>query len=114
MNAMTEAREYALLNRNPVIVHANCVRIGSHSNSDKDTLYRDENELAYVKEADPLLKFRRMLLRYKRLTEEELKEIEEKAKKDLAAANRKALTAPDPDPKPFSTMYCRNLTNRKI
>jgi 2-oxoisovalerate dehydrogenase E1 component len=61
MNAMTEAREYALLNRNPVIVHANCVRIGSHSNSDKDTLYRDENELAYVKEADPLLKFRRML-----------------------------------------------------
>ena len=86
MNAMTEAREYALLNRNPVIVHANCVRIGSHSNSDKDTLYRDENELAYVKEADPLLKFRRMLLRYKRLTEEELKEIE-------------ALTAPDPDPK---------------
>lgn len=31
MNAMTEAREYALLNRNPVIVHANCVRIGSHS-----------------------------------------------------------------------------------
>ena len=69
MNAMTEAREYALLNRNPVIVHANCVRIGSHSNSDKDTLYRDENELAYVKEADPLLKFRRMLLRYKRLTE---------------------------------------------
>ena len=99
MNAMTEAREYALLNRNPVIVHANCVRIGSHSNSDKDTLYRDVNELAYVKEADPLLKFRRMLLRYKRLTEEELKEIEEKAKKDLAAANRKALTAPDPDPK---------------
>ena len=99
MNAMTEAREYALLNRNPVIIHANCVRIGSHSNSDKDTLYRDENELAYVKEADPLLKFRRMLLRYKRLTEEELKEIEEKAKKDLAAANRKALTAPDPDPK---------------
>ena len=74
MNAMTEAREYALLNRNPVIVHANCVRIGSHSNSDKDTLYRDENELAYVKEADPLLKFRRMLLRYKRLTEEEHKD----------------------------------------
>ena len=52
-----------------------------------------------MKEADPLLKFRRMLLRYKRLTEEDLKEIEEKAKKDLAAANRKALTAPDPDPK---------------
>ena len=70
MNAMTEAREYAISTRNPVIVQANCVRIGSHSNSDKHTLYRDENELEYVKEADPLMKFRRMLLRYKRLTED--------------------------------------------
>ena len=73
MNAMTEAREYAISTRNPVIVQANCVRIGSHSNSDKHTLYRDENELEYVKDADPLMKFRRMLLRYKRLTEEDKK-----------------------------------------
>ena len=40
--------------------------------------YEPVSQEAYVKEADPLLKFRRMLLRYKRLTEEELKEIEEK------------------------------------
>ncbi len=99
MNAMTEAREYAISTRNPVIVQANCVRIGSHSNSDKHTLYRDENELEYVKEADPLMKFRRMLLRYKRLTEEELQQIEAVAKKELSAANRKALAAPEPDPK---------------
>ncbi|WP_029902910.1 thiamine pyrophosphate-dependent enzyme [Prevotella sp. 10(H)] len=99
MNAMTEAREYAIENRMPAIVHANCVRIGSHSNSDKQALYRDENELKYVKDADPLMKFRRMLLRYKRFTEEELKEIEADAKKELSAANKKALSAPDPDPK---------------
>ena len=98
MNAMTEAREHAINTHNPVIVHANCVRIGSHSNSDKQTLYRDENELAYVKAADPLQKFRRMLLRYNRLTEDELKQIEAQAKKDLSAANRKALAAPEPDP----------------
>ena len=99
MNAMTEAHEYARETRNPVIVQANCVRIGSHSNSDKHTLYRDENELEYVKDADPLMKFRRMLLRYKRLTEEELQQIEADAKKELSVANRKALAAPDPDPK---------------
>lgn len=97
MNAMTEAHELAM-NRTPVIVQANCVRIGSHSNSDKHTLYRDENELAYVKSADPLYKFRRMLLRYERFTEDELKEIEAQAKKELSADNRKALAAPDPDP----------------
>lgn len=99
MNAMTEARNYAIETSNPVIVHANCVRIGSHSNSDKHTLYRDEDELSYVKAADPLLKFRRMLLRYKRLNEKELKDIEEAAKKELSAANRKAISAPDPDPR---------------
>ena len=99
MNAMTEAREFAIANRTPVIVHGNCVRIGSHSNSDKHTLYRDENELTYVKDADPLMKFRRMLLRYKRLSEEDLQKIEAEAKKELSAATRKALAAPDPDPK---------------
>ena len=39
-----------------------------------------------------------MLLRYNRLTEEELKQIEAQAKKDLSAANRKAMAAPEPDP----------------
>ncbi|WP_302568658.1 alpha-ketoacid dehydrogenase subunit alpha/beta, partial [Culturomica massiliensis] len=96
MNAMTAAREHAINTRNPVIVQANCIRIGSHSNSDKHTLYRDENELAYVKAADPLYKFRRMLLRYKRFTEAELLQIEEEAKKEQNTAHRKALAAPDP------------------
>ncbi len=98
MNAMTAAREHAIANREPVMVYANCVRIESHSNSDKHTLYRDENELAYVKAADPVAKFRRMLLRYKRFSEAELKQIEADAKKELQEANRKVLTAPDPDP----------------
>jgi 2-oxoisovalerate dehydrogenase E1 component len=98
MNAMTEAREYAVSTGCPVIVHANCVRIGSHSNSDKHTLYRDEAELTYVKAADPLHKFRRMLLRYNRFTEDELLQIEAESKKELSLANRKAMAAPDPDP----------------
>jgi 2-oxoisovalerate dehydrogenase E1 component len=98
VNAMTEARAYAIETGCPVIVHANCVRIGSHSNSDNHLLYRDEYELSYVKAADPLLKFRRMLLRYNRFTEDELSEIEDKVKKELSLANRKAIMAPEPDP----------------
>ncbi|MHB9056752.1 MAG: thiamine pyrophosphate-dependent dehydrogenase E1 component subunit alpha, partial [Paludibacteraceae bacterium] len=98
MNAMTEAREWAVDHQSPVIVQANCVRIGSHSNSDKHTLYRDENELKYVKSADPLYKFRRMLLRYNRFTEEELLEIEAESKKTLSIANKKVIPMPDPDP----------------
>jgi 2-oxoisovalerate dehydrogenase E1 component len=98
MNAMTEAKEWAKENSMPVIVHANCVRIHSHSNSDRHELYRDENERNYVKEYDPIAKFKRMLLRYKRFTEKELEKFDEEAKKIVKDAHKKALAAPDPKP----------------
>lgn len=98
MNAMKEAVDWAIKEQKPVIVHANVVRIGTHSNSDRHELYRDENELAYVREYDPLFKFRRMLVRYKRATEEELKAVEEKVTLEVKEAHRKALKAPDPTP----------------
>lgn len=98
MNAMEEAVNWAKKEQSPVVVHANCVRIGSHSNSDRHELYRDENELKYVKEYDPLAKYRRMLLRYDKATEEELKEIEEKVTKEVKDAHKKAIKAADPKP----------------
>lgn len=98
MNTMEEAVAWAKREQKPVLVHANCVRIGSHSNSDRHELYRDENELSYVKEYDPLAKYRRLLLRYNRATEEELKEIEEKVKAEVKAAHKKGITAPQPTP----------------
>ncbi len=98
MNAMTEAKEWAIENQKPVIVQANCVRIHSHSNSDRHELYRDDNELNYVREYDPLGKFVRLLLRYNRLTKEELEVIDAKVKAEVKAAHKKAISAPDPDP----------------
>lgn len=98
MNAMTEAVEWAKKEQKPVLVHANCVRIGSHSNSDRHELYRDENELNYVREYDPLPKFRRLLLRYDRATEADLKEIEDKVAAVVKDAHKKGLAAPHPTP----------------
>jgi 2-oxoisovalerate dehydrogenase E1 component len=98
MNAMNEAVTYARENKKPVIVHANCIRIHSHSNSDKHELYRDKGELSYVQEYDPLLKYRRLLLRYNRLTEEEISEVEENVKAEVKAAHKAGLAAPDPNP----------------
>jgi 2-oxoisovalerate dehydrogenase E1 component len=98
MNAMEEAVNWAKKEQSPVIVHANCVRIGSHSNSDRHELYRDENELNYVREYDPIAKYRRMLTRYKRATEEELKKIEEEVTMEVKSAHKKALKSPDPKP----------------
>ncbi|MEN8116770.1 MAG: thiamine pyrophosphate-dependent enzyme [Bacteroidota bacterium] len=98
MNAMEEAKRYAIEESKPVMVQANCVRLHSHSNSDDHLLYRSEAERSYVLEYDPLAKFRRILLRYKRFTEEELLAIEENTKAELKAAHKMAMKAPDPKP----------------
>ncbi len=98
MNTMFEAKQFVIENQIPAIVQANCVRIHSHSNSDRHDLYRDENELNYVTEYDPLAKYRRLLLRYNRFTEEELKQVEDQVKAEVKEAHKKGLAAPDPDP----------------
>ncbi len=98
MNAMAEAKRYALAESKPVILQANCVRMRSHSNSDDHLLYRSEAERNYVVEYDPLAKLRRLLIRYNRFTKEEVAAIEEKAKAGLKTAHKAALKAPDPDP----------------
>jgi 2-oxoisovalerate dehydrogenase E1 component len=98
MNTMYEAREYVREHEHPVIVHANCVRIHSHSNSDRHELYRDDYELNYVREYDPLAKYRRLLLRYNRFTEEELVKIEEECKENVKTAHKTAMAADNPSP----------------
>ncbi|MFC2114701.1 thiamine pyrophosphate-dependent enzyme [Bacteroidota bacterium] len=98
MNAMSEAKKHAQEKQEPVIVQANCVRIHSHSNSDRHDLYRDDYEMNYVKEYDPLGKFRRMLLRYSRLTEEEIQKIEKQVKEEVKIAHKEGMAAPDPTP----------------
>jgi 2-oxoisovalerate dehydrogenase E1 component len=98
MNAMTTAREHALKNSEPVIVHAMCVRIGNHSNSDKHEWYRDDKEIADAKAQDPLPKYKAELLKAKIFTEKELTKIEEEAKIMMLDGHSKAMKAPAPTP----------------
>ncbi|MDP3461896.1 MAG: thiamine pyrophosphate-dependent enzyme [Bacteroidales bacterium] len=98
MNAMFAAKEHIEQFGEPVIVHANCVRIHSHSNSDKHELYRDENERHCVRMSDPLTRFRIQLLHSAKFTEAELDELDSQAKKAISEAHKKALKAPDPTP----------------
>jgi 2-oxoisovalerate dehydrogenase E1 component len=98
MNTMYQARKHIEEKGEPVIVHANCYRIHSHSNSDAHELYRDDNERHCMSLSDPLQRFRVQLIHSKKFTEEELDELDKKAKKDISAAHKKVLVAPDPDP----------------
>ena len=98
MNTLYDAKKHIEEHEEPVIVHANCVRIHSHSNSDAHELYRDDYELNYVREYDPASKYRRLLLRYERFTEDELLAIEEEMKSEVKKAHKAGMAAPDPSP----------------
>lgn len=59
---MQRALAYVKSGEGPAMVHAECVRIGSHSNSDRHELYRDDAEIEAARARDPLLALRRRLL----------------------------------------------------
>lgn len=98
---MQEALEYIHTGQGPAMVHAQCVRIGSHSNSDRHELYRSDEELASVREKDPVRKLRAMILSEGIITEEALVAIEKENKETLFAAADKAEAMPDPTPESY-------------
>lgn len=93
--AFKEAQEYCLAGHGPAMIHAECDRIGSHSNSDKQDNYRPEAEMEEVYKRDPLLQFRYHVLNNGILTEEEILAIEEENKQDIFTAADKAEAAPE-------------------
>ncbi|MFO8087799.1 MAG: thiamine pyrophosphate-dependent enzyme [Bacteroidales bacterium] len=98
MNAMSEAKQIAIEQQQPVIIHASVTRIGSHSNSDRHELYRDDQELEEARRLDPLLRFRQQLIRSKKFTEQQLDEFDQDIKKMVSKAHKTAIKAPDPKP----------------
>lgn len=97
MNAMTLAKQHVLRESRPVIVHANCVRIHSHSNSDRHELYRDDKEREDAMNMDPLVRFRKRLIYAEVFNAGELDEMDEKAKKEISTAHKKVIRMPDPE-----------------
>lgn len=96
--AMREAVAFARSGAGAAMVHATCVRIHSHSNSDRQELYRTPEELEEARKADPLPRFRKLLLDAGLLTEEDLQTIEAQNQRTYEEAADKAKAAPEPDP----------------
>lgn len=93
--ALNLAVEHIRAGNGPAMIHADCDRIGSHSNSDRHELYRSEEERTLLKRRDPLMQFRWHLLDKQILTLKEIEEIEESNKELIFAAADKAEAAPD-------------------
>ena len=96
--AMREAVEYVRSGAGCAIVHATCVRIHSHSNSDRHELYRTPEELEAARVADPLPRFRRTLIQNGLLTAEEIAAIEAQNQQTYEVAAERAKASPDPTP----------------
>lgn len=96
--AMDEAMDYVRTGKGPALVHAQCVRIGPHSNSDKQESYRSDQEISEVATQDPLPRFRAYILEKGLLSEKELGEIEAENKRLVNEAAARGEAAPTPDP----------------
>ena len=96
--AMREAVDFVRTGAGAAMVHATCVRIHSHSNSDRHELYRSPEELAAARAADPLPRFRRLLAENGLVSDEEIAAIEAQNRQTYEEAAERAKAAPDPDP----------------
>lgn len=90
--------DYIQSGKGPALIEADCVRIEGHSNSDRQTLYRDEEELEAAAAVDPLPALRAHLLKNKVATEKKLASIEAQNDQDLAEMQKRAEEAATPDP----------------
>ena len=95
--ALEQAVKYVESGKGPAMVHADCDRIGSHSNSDNHELYREKSAIEEMKARDPLPRMRATLLKNGIATEEELAAIEDQNKKSIFAAADIVEALPDPD-----------------
>lgn len=109
--AMQEAYEWCSSGKGAAMVHADCVRMGSHSNSDRHELYRTDKELSTVKERDPLRTFGNWLIKVGIATEDSLKKVHDENVKYFSDVADKAEAAPAANP---ATIHDFVLADNKI
>lgn len=97
---MNEALSFVKKEGCPAMVHAQCVRIGAHSNSDAHDLYREQVEIEQALGRDPLIKLKAELLKH--LSAEQVKSMEDEVLNLIEQACEKAEKMPSPDPESVS------------
>ena len=90
-----------------------CVRIHSHSNSDRHELYRTPEELAAAQAADPLPRFRKLLLETGLLSDEELRAIEAQNERPTRRPPTAPRRRPSPTRRRSTTSSCPSPGSRR-
>lgn len=93
---MNAALDFVRTTGCPALLHAQCVRIGAHSNSDAQDLYRDKDELEKAHALDPIVLLKAALLKEK-IAAKTLTALEEEVEREIEAACEEAEKAPQPN-----------------
>jgi 2-oxoisovalerate dehydrogenase E1 component alpha subunit len=93
-----EAHERARRGDGPSLIEAHVVRMTSHSSDDDQRRYRDPDEVAALKEQDPILDFGQQLREAGVLTDEIDERLRAEVKDEVNQASKRAEARPSPDP----------------
>lgn len=94
---MQYAADYVRSGKGPFVMEMNTYRYVGHSMSDPGTSYRTREEVQAARaERDPIDKVKLWLTQFKLATEEELKEIETAARKEMDEAVEFSTNSPFP------------------
>jgi pyruvate dehydrogenase E1 component alpha subunit len=97
LDTFSECLERARKGEGPSLIEAKTYRWKGHWTGDPE-VYRTKEEVAAWMEKCPLKRFRAYLLETRRVREDELDIIDERARTEVAEAAEFALSSPDPDP----------------
>jgi pyruvate dehydrogenase E1 component alpha subunit len=102
--AVKHAREWALADNGPLLLEFVTYRYGGHSMSDPGTTYRTREEVQRMRSTqDPIKGLQKYIEEWGIATEEQLKEIDKKAKQEVDAAVEEAKKSAEPDLKDLWT-----------
>lgn len=96
--AAREAVERARRGDGPTLLEAVCLRLQSHSSDDDQRRYRSPDDLAQMREHDPVERFRRQLEGAGVLAEGDAETIRKECQRVIEAAQAEADAAAPPDP----------------
>lgn len=88
--ALQQAVDRSRLGEGPALIVAKVPRMGPHSNSDDPKKYKDEQQIAFEKERDPIARFERLLIERGVITAGELEVLRERCFQMVETAAAKA------------------------
>ncbi|MCP4499296.1 MAG: 2-oxoisovalerate dehydrogenase [Deltaproteobacteria bacterium] len=98
VRGMNEAVAHVNAKKGPVVISAQCVRMGAHSNSDAQNLYRNDEEVAEAGLSDPVKRMRAHMVSAKVLDDKKLETLEAEVHEQLDVAASYAESAAKPTP----------------